>query len=93
MNQERAVLLALFSADIAYVAWIVYFMDQVQGWESLLVAVFLMPPGILIGFALLAKLIAHLKGAPISHSKAFGFGGLGLFACFVALLIYNGLSH
>jgi hypothetical protein len=93
INKAFAVLLALLFSDVAYVAWVVYFMDQVQGWEGLLVAVFLMPPGILIGFALLAKLIAHLNGTPIGYAKALGFGGLGLLASFVALLIYNGFSQ
>ena len=93
INKEFAVLLVLLIGDLAYVAWAVHFMDAVQGWEILLVAVYLLPPGILIGFALLAKLIAHLKGKPIGVAKALGFGGLGLVASFVILLIYYGFSQ
>ncbi len=89
---KRGCLASHFWTFAGYVRWVVFFMDQVHGWEDFLVAVFLMPPGILIGIALLAKLIAHLKGTPISSGKAFGFGVLGLFTSFVGLLVYNGFS-
>jgi hypothetical protein len=92
IDKTFAVLIMLLVSDAAYVRWVVFFMDQVHGWEDFLVAVFLMPPGILIGIALLAKLIAHLKGTQISSGKAFGFGVLGLFTSFVGLLVYNGFS-
>lgn len=93
INKELSVLVALAIADVAYVAWVIRFMDEVHGWEGFLVFIFLLPPGILIGFALLAKLIAHVKGTPLSLAKALGFGGLGLVASFAILLIYSGFSQ
>ena len=92
IDKEFSLLLALSIADLAYVAWVVRFMDEVQGWEGLLVAVFLLPPGILMGFAVLARLIAHVKGTPIGFARALGFGALGLVASFAILLIYAGFG-
>lgn len=88
-NKEAALLLGLLIADIAYTAWAVHIMNGARGWDSFLASIYLLPPGIVAGFTILAKLAAHLRGKPINWTKALGIGMLGFVAGLVMLGVYT----
>ncbi len=84
-NKEAALLLSLLIVDTAYTVWAVHTMNSARGWDSFLVSIYLLPPGIVAGFTILAKLIAHLTGKPLNWTKALGIGMLGFVAGLVVL--------
>lgn len=84
-NKEAAILLGLLIVDMAYIAWVVHYMNHQQGWDGFLAFVYLLPPGIVAGFTILAKLAAHLRGKSLNWIKALGVGMLGLVASLVVL--------
>lgn len=92
-NKEAAILLGLLIVDMAYIAWAVHYMNHQQGWDGFLAFVYLLPPGAVAGFAILAKLIAHLWGKSLNWTKALGVGMLGLVAGFAVLVAYTVLNN
>jgi hypothetical protein len=88
-NREAAVLFCLLIVAAAYMVWAVRYMNHQHGWDGFLVFVYLLPPGVVAVFTILAKLIAHLRGKPVPWAKALGIGILGLAASFAVLLTYT----
>lgn len=57
-------------------------------WDEFLLFVYGLPPAIVIGAALIAKLSARLMGKTLGWGKAFGIGALTLVAGIVGLAAY-----
>lgn len=55
-----------------------------DGWGGALIIVYGLPPAIVIGVALLAKLVAQLLDKRLGWWKALGIGVVALVASFVA---------
>jgi len=91
-NKEAALLLGLLIVDIAYTTWAFHIMNNARGWDGFLASIYLLPPGIVAGFTLLAKFVAHLRGKPINWTRALGIGMLGFVAGLVVLGVYTVLN-
>lgn len=57
-------------------------------WDEFLLFVYGLPPAIVIGAALIARLAARLMGKPLGWGRAFGIGALALVAGIVGLAAY-----
>lgn len=57
-------------------------------WDEFLLFVYGLPPAIVIGAALIARLVARLVGKPLGWGKAFGIGAVALVVGFAGLAAY-----
>lgn len=57
-------------------------------WDEVLLLVYGLPPAIVLGVALIAKLVARLLGKRLGWAKALGIGVVVLVASFVAYVKY-----
>ncbi|WP_127475419.1 hypothetical protein [Sulfurivermis fontis] len=57
-------------------------------WDEFLLFVYGLPPAIVMGVALIARLFARLVGKPMGWGKAFGIGALALVVGIVGLAVY-----
>jgi len=57
-------------------------------WDEFLLMVYGLPPIIVFGAALIAKLTARLKGKPLGWGKAFAIGVAMFFVSFAGVFAY-----
>lgn len=59
-----------------------------DAWDEFLLFVYGLPPAIVVGSALLAKLVARLVGKPLGWGKAFVIGAVAFVIGFAGMLVY-----
>jgi len=57
-------------------------------WDEFLLFVYGLPPAIVMGAALIARLVARLMGKTLGWGKAFGIGAVALVVGFAGLAAY-----
>jgi len=60
----------------------------VDAWDEFLLFVYGLPPAIVVGFALIAKLAARLMGKPLGWGRAFAIGVATLAVGFAGAFAY-----
>jgi hypothetical protein len=60
----------------------------VDAWDEFLLLVYGLPPAIVVGAALVAKLVARLMGKPLAWGRAFAIGVATLVIGFAGMLIH-----
>lgn len=57
-------------------------------WDEVLFIIYGLPPAIVLGVALIAKLVAQLLGKRLGWAKALGIGIVALVVSFVVYVTY-----